>query len=348
MLRPFLADDGAIIRVRVPGGRVPVRTLAVLSGLAAQFGAPLLQLTSRGNLQLRALPDPLPPELVSAISDLGLLPSPTHERVRNILAAPLAPELAPIVAELDAGLLADPDLAELPGRFLWAVSDASGAVLTEPFDAAYQALSDDRGRVLVGGHALDVSRAEAVPTLLERARRFLAHRDGDRRWNVRDLPADSPVFAGMTPYAGSPATPLVPGPVGQDLVVGVPLGMLRTAQVAALAAVGDEVVLTPWRSVVVPGGAFLAPMLAGLGLATTPDSPWARLSACVGAPYCRRTDSRTLDLATAAAKSLTGPGPKVHLVGCDRRCGEPSTDHVTVINPRSLADVEVALTGSAS
>lgn len=347
VLRPFIADDGAIIRVRVPGGRMSVATLAALSAVAAEFGAPLLQLTSRGNIQLRALPDPLPSTLVDKIAALGLLPSPTHERVRNILAAPLAPHLAPLVAELDAALVAASDLAALPGRFLWAISDATGAVLTQPWDVAYQDLGDDHGRVLVGGYALDVSRADAVPTLLERARLFLAHRGGERAWNVRDLPADSPVFAGMTPYAVSAAPPLRPGPVGADLVVGVPLGMLRTAQVAALASASDEVVVTPWRSVVVPGGAYLAPMLRGLGLAVDPDSPWARVSACVGAPFCRRTTTRTLDLATAATKSLAGPGPLVHVVGCDRRCGEPSTEHVSVVEPASVDDVLAAAGASA-
>lgn len=343
MLRPFSADDGAIVRVRVPGGRITAETLAGLSAVAAEFGAPLLQLTSRGNIQLRGLPDPLPPELTLRIADLGLLPSASHERVRNILAAPLAPQLAPLVAELDAGLRADPALADLPGRFLWAISDATGAILTEPYDVAFQQLTDDDGLVLVGHHALPVSRADAVTTMLERAHRFLTHRAGDRTWNVRDLPADSPVFAGMQEYAVSPALPLQPGPVGADLVVGVPLGMVRTSQVAGLASLGDELVLTPWRSLVVPGGAFLAPLLRSLGLATDPDSPWARVSACIGAPYCRRTDVRTLDLATATSKHVHGPGPKIHVVGCERRCGEPSTDHLTVVAPAGLDDVLTAI-----
>lgn len=346
VLRPFSADDGAIIRVRVPGGRITAQTLAGLSAVAAEFGAPLLQLTSRGNIQLRGLPDPLPPELTSRIADLGLLPSPTHERVRNILAAPLAPQLTPLVAELDAGLRADAELAGLPGRFLWAISDATGAILTESYDVAFQQVSDHEGLVLVGNHAVGVSLADAVPTMLDRARRFLAHRADERTWNVRDLPPESPVFAGMSPNAVDPAPPLLPGPVGADLVVGVPLGMVRTSQVAGLTSLGDELVLTPWRSFVVPGGAFLAPVLRSLGLATDPDSPWARVSACIGAPYCRRTDVHTLDLATAASKHVHGPGPKVHVVGCERRCGEPSTDHLTIVAPNGLDDVLTAIGAS--
>src|SRR5262249_35038720 len=59
------------------------------------------------------------------------LPSLSHDRVRNVLASPLAgldrgPDLTGIVRALDAALCARPRLAELPGRFLFAVDDGRG------------------------------------------------------------------------------------------------------------------------------------------------------------------------------------------------------------------------------
>jgi precorrin-3B synthase len=342
LLTPFVAQDGAIIRLRIPGGRVHVSTLAELLAIGTDFGAPMLALTSRTNLQVRGLPDPLPEEVMVRAEATGLLPSSTHERARNILAAPRAPEVRPLVAELDVALCADPLLAELPGRFLFAVSDATGSVLTEPFDVAYQALTPTTGVHRVGGLGMPCARADAVAHLLERARLFLQHRAGPRVWNIRDLPADSRVLRGLEPMPVDAAAPLVPGPIGDDLVAGIPLAMLRADHLTALARVTDEVVITPWRSVVIPGGTRFAQELGDAGFGVTATDPWARLSACSGAPWCARTSSPTMELALAAAPSLSPSGPRIHLVGCERACGAPTLDHVLVVDPRSVDDVVTA------
>ncbi len=342
LARPFRADDGALVRLRAPGGRLPVATLVELMAIATEHGAPVLQLTSRGNLQIRALPDPLPPSLVRRLEASGLFPSASHEHTRNVIASPSDADVTRLVGELDTALVADPGLAALPGRFLFAVSSPGGAVLGEPWDLAYEVIDERRGRVLAGPSGVAVPREDAVAELLRRAHLFLRHRPSERVWNVRDLPPGSPVEAGMTPYLPSPAEPPLPGVEGDDLVAGVPLGMLRPAQVAALSSMTSRVTVTPWRSIVVEGGAGHEAGLAAAGFATEPRSPWSRLSACVGAPSCRRTDSPTLDLTTAAAGSVPQGGPRIHVVGCERRCGHPSGDHVTVLNPVSVLDVLAA------
>lgn len=339
LIRPFLAQDGALVRVRVPGGRLALAVLAELLAVAADHGAPALQLTSRGSLQLRALPDPLPTDLITRLEATGLFPSHSHELARNIIASPGCDDLAELVAELDTALVTDAELATLPGRFLFAVGAVGDAVLGEPWDIAYEAIDDHRGRVLAGPCAVEVSRREAVGELLHRARMFLRHRSGERTWNVRDLPTGSPVFAAMVPYAVSSKPPALPGPAGDALVVGVPLGLLRGGHVAALSQVTDQVTLTPWRSLVVAGGAVHAAELARAGLVTTPASSWSRLSACIGAPSCGATTSPTLDLTAAAAAALPSAGPRVHVVGCERRCGHPAGEHVTVVAPSTVEDI---------
>ncbi len=113
----------------------------------------------------------------------------------------------------------------------------------------------------------------------------------------------------MTAYEPVVAPPLRPGVVGDDLVAGVPLGFLTATHVRALASVTDTVVVTPWRSVVVPGGAGAAPVLASAGLVTEPDSPWSGLSACTGAPACAKARCSTTDLADElVASGVRAPG----------------------------------------
>ncbi len=346
MFRPFLAEDGAIIRLRAPGGAVSVSLLAELVAIAGEFGAPMVQLTNRGNLQLRSLPDPLPGRLVERLMATGLLPSPDHERVRNIIAAPLNRGLRSTVRELDAAICADPLLAALPGRFLWAVSDATAMVLGESWDLALQVLDDTRARVLAAGRAVDVPLRSGVPEMIERAHAFMADRDASTIWNVRDLPSSASVLRGMHPLTRAAPAPLTPGPVGGALVAGVPLGFLDARHVAGLAEVTLEVTITPWRSLVLDDGVSAIGALQAAGFAVAADSPWARFSACVGAPSCRRTTSSTIELVRAAVESVRSQGPRVHVVGCDRRCGAPAGEHIAVVAPRALQDVMEAMSGA--
>ncbi|GAB3579839.1 cobalamin biosynthesis protein CobG [Calidifontibacter terrae] len=335
LLRPFVAADGVIIRLRVPGGFIATEVLTRLTEIAAEFGAPVVQLTSRGNLQLRALPNPLPESLIQAVEDTGLLPSASHERVRNIVADPLAPGLRSMVAELDHGLCADPELADLPGRWLFALADSAPTdarefgVLATPWDLAYDAGS---GTLHVGDHATDCSSADAVGALLDRARTFVRTPRDERAWNVRDLPAGHPIFAGLEPSPRPVAHPLLPGRYGDALIAGVPLGMLDHNHATALATLADHVTITPWRSVVIGTRSEPTGFITG-------ESPWARLTSCVGAPWCGRTTIHTLDLTRRAALDIAPGGPPVHVSGCERRCGHPTGPYIDVLEPLTADDI---------
>ncbi|EAP96964.1 CobG [Janibacter sp. HTCC2649] len=344
----------------MPGGRVAVSVLAQVSAIAAQYGAPVLQLTSRGNLQLRALPDPLPESLIVAVEATGLLPSASHERVRNIIAAPQSRGLDELVGAFDAALMAEPRLASLPGRFLFAFSDATGSVLSERWDVAYQRTSPTSGVLYAGQFGRAVAPADAVAAMIDVALRFVETAPAGA-WNVRDLPTPSDLLRHPSERAERVTTdgatsrpvvapPLVPGTVGDDVVAGVPLGMLTPEHVEALAEVAETVVVTPWRSVVVRGGAAQVEVLRRAGLVTESEGPWARLSACVGAPSCRRTTVPTLDLARSAAETVASrrltATQDVHVVGCERRCGTGVSDRVLVAPP-TVDDVVSALTTPA-
>lgn len=333
VLQPFSAGDGAIIRVRVPGGEVAVAKLAELMAIA-RAGAGFLQLTSRGNLQLRGLPDPLPGEIVDAVLATGLVPSPAHERVRNIVMSPLSGfgvgvDVRPIVAELDRSLCADPVLAGLPGRFLFAVDSGNGDMLGEPFDIAYRACDSLSGEIRLAGRGrgLRVTAEHAAATMITAARAFQEHRATAEPapWHLRELDHDLP---GLTLSDLNPAvigSRLQPGAVGDHAIVGLPLGRLTPLRLAALTAITDSVILTPWRSLVLPGLAERLPELAEAGFVISPDSGWAKVSACTGGPACSRATADTESIAhqlvsalDAGALALSEP---VHLAACDRFCG---------------------------
>jgi precorrin-3B synthase len=203
VLRLTEAADGFLARIRLPGGLVSAAQLRVLARLAGDLGDGYIELTSRGNVQLRGLPPDAAGPLTEALSAAGLLPSLDHDRVRNILASPLAgldggPDLTGIVRALDEELCARPRLAGLPGRFLFAIDDGRGDVAGHGADVLAVIRND--GAILNG---LAVTRDQVVTAMLACAEAFLDERaahggkavlarptDPDRPpvWRIADLP----------------------------------------------------------------------------------------------------------------------------------------------------------------
>lgn len=366
--RPFVAADGGVVRLRTAGRPVAVAALSRLLDLVAAQSDPALQLTSRGSVQLRGLPDPITPATVTALVATGLVPSPSHELVRNVVASPLTgldaaglADLRPLVRDLDTRLCADADLARLPGRFLFALDDGRGDVMGEAFDLGLLATGRDRCVVVAADHrstagapppahrasagdeGLRVIRgwtvplADAAATLVRLAHAFVVAREATqpRPWHVRELaePLGPPPEAEVE-VPPRPRRPV--GAVGRHAVVGVPLGLLTREHVDALAQHTDEVLVTPWRSLVVTDGAAALPRLTASGLVTSPSSPWLRLHACTGAPGCAKSAIDTRRLAQALAPRLpTGPLP-VQVSGCERRCGAPATPFLDLLAPPSV------------
>lgn len=275
VLRPWPAADGALVRLRVPGGRVAPAALAALHGVAARFcdddDNAAVHLTTRANLQVRGLPlDPggqLPTEVVAAIAETGLLPSPGHELVRNVLVSPLTglvegrANLRPVTDALDAGLLADPLLAGLPGRFLFVLDDGRGDLLDRDCDLGLVALDADTAQLRVGEHrSAVVPLADAADRLVGLAREFVHARGTgpDAPWHVRELAADAasalaPVAA-PDPRLPEPSPPLPYGPVASSAAwidhVEAPEGRLDRGLVERLTGPDVvELVVTPWRGV---------------------------------------------------------------------------------------------------
>ncbi|MDT5208658.1 MAG: precorrin-3B synthase [Mycobacterium sp.] len=307
-----------------------------------------MELTSRGNIQLRAITDTA--AVAEMVAAAGLLPSPTHERVRNIVASPLSgrtggtTDIRELVIELDDAIQSEPALAELPGRFLFGIDDGSADISGLAADVGAHFLDQDTAALLLAGQDTGVrpARSEVVPALIAIATRFVATRG--KAWRVAELADRSPLLDHhIIPSAAPGATwpPVSRPPVGwipQDdgrvaLGAAVPLGVLQARVAEYLAAIDAPVVITPWRSVLVcdidEGVADVAlRVLAPMGLVFDEHSPWLAVSACTGSPGCEHSAADVRADATAALDVPTD-GHR-HFVGCERACGSPPVGEVLV------------------
>ena len=266
VFRPWPAEDGGLVRLRLIGGRLTGTSLAALGEVAATYGDGDVHLTRRANLQLRAMPttdDVLPDEVVEAIAATGLLPSRTHELVRNVMVSPQTglaggrTDLRPVATELDRLLCADPELARLPGRFLFVLDDGRGDLVDRTCDLGLVVLDETSAQLRVG--------AAGVPSSLSTR----------RRPSCSSWPAGSSSYAATGPTrpgtSTSSAEPLVParrgGPAGADSPARrCPSGPSRAAPMSPYPTASStpprlqrlaphaELVVTPWHGVLVPDG----------------------------------------------------------------------------------------------
>ncbi|WP_455713267.1 cobalamin biosynthesis protein CobG [Streptomyces uncialis] len=199
-LRLHLADDGPLARVRVPGGVLTTAQTEALAHAAHHLGDGELHLTSRGNVQLRALrTETCGADLATALHTAGLLPSATHERVRNIVASPLSGldgqghrDLAPWLHALDTLLCASTPAAHLSGRFLFALDDGRGDMASLEPDITLVAGPRATATVRIGATAtLTVPADDAPRVAVHAAEAFVAaarNAGTDRVWRLADLP----------------------------------------------------------------------------------------------------------------------------------------------------------------
>ncbi|MER5951272.1 cobalamin biosynthesis protein CobG [Streptomyces sp. NPDC001904] len=337
-LRLHAADDGFLARVRIPGGVLTVAQARALGALAGRLGDGSLHLTSRGNVQLRGLRDGCGGELADGLSAAGLLPSPAHERVRNVVASPMSGldgaghvDVRGWLRGLDAALCASSVTPELSGRFLFALDDGRGDVAGLGPDVLVRGLPGGDGLLSVGGAEFRLPYGDAARAAVIAAEVFVAAArqvSGRRVWRMSELglPAQELLERLERPVgARGTARPATTNTHPTTTGTALPFGTATSDQWAALIdraaeLPAQELRLTPWRRIVIPGATENDP----------PDTtPWTRVGACIGSPGCAKshTDVRE-DARTHLAEAH--PALPTYWSGCERRCGHPAGTYIDI------------------
>jgi precorrin-3B synthase len=105
VLHAVPAKGGSLIRIRVQGGLIEAAQLLAVADLSSRFADGTVEITSRANLQIRALQSQDLAPVAREITAAGLLPSATHDRVRNIITSPLAGLEAEEIIDIRAMIL---------------------------------------------------------------------------------------------------------------------------------------------------------------------------------------------------------------------------------------------------
>lgn len=323
-LRPMVAADGLVVRVRPPMGRLAPAQARAVAAAAETFGPGEVELTSRANLQIRGVAEARHPALIATLSSAGLIdPDPATERARNVVVTPFhrPGDGTPALVEATTAALR---AAELPAKFGAAVDTGPAPVLQEtPADIRLERTA--AGDLLLRPDGSPTGLAvtpEGLPGAMSALLDWFLASGGVREGRGRMRPYLAAGHALPPGYNTRPAAAIPepkPGPVaGGTLAVAV-FGLLPAGTLAALAECAPELRLTPWRGLFLPGLVMLPSLSA---LLTDAEDPLARINACTGLPGCLQALAETRPLARALAARLPDGG-RLHVSGCAKGCAHP-------------------------
>lgn len=324
--RPMAAGDGLLVRVKPRLGRIDHVQIQGLAEAAAAQGNGLIDLTSRGNLQLRGVSEATWPVLLARLIALDLVDAdPVREQRRTVLVAPdwtpgddthrIARDLLGRIDDLPAlpgkvGLVIDagdaPILSDAPGDFRIERSIAGGLILRLDGQATGTpiAAGDEAAALVRIAHWF-------VETCGVAAGRMARHAAALPDWAACQIPP------------AAPRRRMQPGthPLGSGL--GAPFGQLDATVLADLAVQGVAAVrVTPWRLLLAEGAAVTHPALIADAADTLLD-----VDACVGAPACPQASIETRGLARRLVPLVSG---RLHVSGCPKGCARAQPSDVTV------------------
>ncbi|QDH17750.1 precorrin-3B synthase [Swingsia samuiensis] len=338
---PMEAKDGYLVRIRSPFEGFDAAQFEVISFIAERYGNGIIELTNRGNVQLRgfshytarlALQEAISYQMVA--SDQG------RERLSNIQISPLAGtdplchgQTLEVAHQLKQMLWNATDLIGLPAKFSWAV-DGGGYFPTGILkaDLILQAHAD--GWKLVCGNTVETEAFHAPQEALEVALRMsyfcLEHLDWGRpsahkregflkaagfsESNIRSSEVKEFRYIGELPD----------GKRG----VGVPFGRLNSNILRTYSKHIEnkkKVRVTPWRSFVMPWVEEIPDFFI-----VNENDARLRVQACIGIKGCQRANANVEKAALYLAPYI-GEGKCVHVSGCIKGCAYPHKADMTIL-----------------
>ena len=349
-LKPMETGDGLLMRLRAPLGRLSLAQAQGLAEAAQRHGNGVIDLTRRGNLQLRGLTQASHPALLDAVAALGLLDlhpqnGELFELPCTVITSPFAEpsEILMLRVALEAALLAEPQLVGLPPKFC-IVLDELPAPLFEEIPAHLRLYVATNGEMTLvsSGQTETITCADAPQRLVQLAREAVSHgaNTPHDRWAVQHLGLTRAqkralMVTGVLTHEAALAFGLISGSMQASALLSL---------VAALRRVdATELRLTPWHVLVapqipqsaVPG---LIAAAQACGFLVEGDDPRLAISACSGKPACGqahlpvRLDAKSLGSLIGA--KLQQNKLHVHVSGCDKFCARPQrADYVLEATP---------------
>ena len=365
---PMPTGDGLLVRL-LPTGTIPLAAFVQLCAAARQFGNGVVEITSRGSIQVRGLSEDSVPRFAEAVAALGIAADESIPVLAGALAGLDAAEIidASVLAVKMRAALSKTTLAARLAPKVSIVIDGGGTIGLDEISAdvrlsAEKTYADVTLRVAVGGDektaiplgAVAAARAvEAVTGLLEVvAQRGRTARARDVLAREGAAPFRAAVAELLLPNTPRPPTSQHADAIGKHMLrdasfacgIGLAFGHADAANLERLAEAAGKTGAAGFRAGApralltigldrTAAAAFVA-AAANLGFIVEPSDPRRHVIACAGAPICSSAHLASRSLAPLVAGtvgSVAGGPPQVHISGCAKSCAHAGSAALTVV-----------------
>ena len=363
--QPMATGDGLLVRLTPTGVTMSCEAFGALCTAAGNCGNGIIEITSRGSVQIRGLTDDSVKRFAAAVAGIDL----AFGEGPPVLSDPLAgldPEQAvdasAIAADLRGAIAVASFAADIGPKVSVAI-DGGGTLHLDAVAADVRMRAQARDaclHVAVGGDAETATPIGAVAAehAVEAAMRMLrVIAAGGPAARARDIVATNGAAAFRRVIADIlvdlPPTPLRPAadPLGTHTLrdgrlaigLGLAFGHAHSTALEELARAAAESGATgcrtaPGRALLVvgvtaDGAGHLANIAQRLGFIVHADDPRRQVVACAGAPICASAEISTRALAPSLAKVVVAgaDAPMVHLSGYTKGCACPRSAPLTVV-----------------
>ncbi len=371
---PMATGDGLLARLTASGSTIALDAFAGLCAAARTHGNGIVEITSRGSIQVRGLSAVSAPLFAADVASLGIEASDGIPVVVDPLAGLTDADTFDahaLAASLRKALTAAPFVSRLSAK-VSVVIDGGAALHLDGLtaDIRMRALDSRHVHVSLAGDAETAMPLGAVP--LERAvecvvRLFETLAATSPQSRMREaiksggLNTFKSAAAGFLVDRPAPAARPAADPIGthplssgyNELGVGLPFGHTDSETLSRLIGAACQAGASGLRTS--PGRALLVIGLSSdatrqfsaeanaLGFIVGPTDLRRRIAACAGAPICALGEIAARAIApavTEAVRSLTD-GEIIHISGCAKGCAHPAPASVTVVGRDKRCDVLV-------
>lgn len=368
---PMQTGDGFLIRITPSGRTILLDTFSSLCSAAQKHGNGIVEITSRGSIQVRGLTPSSASAFAADVAPLNLGKDGVSVAV-NPLSGLDPDEL------IDASAIADDlrrSLASAPwtqnlGAKVSVVIDGGGSLhLDAPMaDVRLRAAHSDNGvcfEVLLGGDARNARRlgAIALSDAVETVSRLLATlaenapkahmKEAIDRLGVGPFAVGSRSRMDVLSILRTDSEPLGLHDLRDGCValgVGLPFGHSDADALRRLIAVAREagasgLRTSPGRALLILGltpdaASTLADTIEQLGLIADPGDPRRRVVACAGAPICSSGQIPARQLAPEVAQVAEHlKSGIIHISGCAKGCAHHGPAALTVVGRDGQCDL---------
>lgn len=360
--RPMATGDGLLVRLHPFAGRLTADQARLIAEAAREHGNGHLDITARGNLQIRGVSDETYPALLALLEHEGLAEPEGNGPNRLTVVSPLA-GLDPL-DRFDTFALAQAiedkasTVTGLPAKFFVAI-DGGGSMPLDAIGADLHLAASENGTVTFSVLSRAIGAAplprtpDAVRTILlgfsdmRRTGRTEAQRLRDLQPHlVQKLTASAALepAAAMPQRSAAPRTGIIPIKGRQAVLLALPFGRCSTEQLDQAAEWSErfgtgEIRLSFTRGILLPGLSDMdVPMFLDeakrAGFITEANDPRLSLLACPGKPDCASAltpapvDALRL---VEACGDLLAQGTTVHVSGCPKGCAYPGKADLTLV-----------------